>query len=206
MSKRIVLWQVDVQQDFMLPGGKLYVPGAEKIIPNIRALVRATESNGTLIVSSACAHAVDDPEFQIFGMHCVKGSKGAQIVRQGLKEDFLLVPNDQSFALPAAILDSPQIIIEKQMLDVFSNPHASEIVERLGPEVEFVVYGVVTEFCVKCASEGLLNRGRKVWIVGDAIETLNAAEGNATLTALQSSGAHLIDTDEAVRLILQNPR
>jgi len=24
---RIVLWEVDAQADFMLPGGKLYVPG-----------------------------------------------------------------------------------------------------------------------------------------------------------------------------------
>ena len=38
-KNRIVLWEVDTQQDFMLPGGKLYVPGAEKIIPNIDRLV-----------------------------------------------------------------------------------------------------------------------------------------------------------------------
>jgi len=39
---RIVFWEVDTQQDFMLPGGKLYVPGAEKIIPNIAISERGT--------------------------------------------------------------------------------------------------------------------------------------------------------------------
>ena len=39
--RKIVFWEVDAQADFMLPGGKLYVPGAEKIIPNIQRLVDA---------------------------------------------------------------------------------------------------------------------------------------------------------------------
>ena len=54
-QKKIVLWEVDAQADFMLPGGKLYVPGAEKIIPNIARLVKAANETGTVIVSSAAA-------------------------------------------------------------------------------------------------------------------------------------------------------
>jgi hypothetical protein len=27
-SEKVVFWEVDTQADFMLPGGKLYVPGA----------------------------------------------------------------------------------------------------------------------------------------------------------------------------------
>jgi len=38
-SPDTILWCVDAQKDFMLPGGKLYVPGAEKLLPNIRRLV-----------------------------------------------------------------------------------------------------------------------------------------------------------------------
>jgi len=38
LSRDFVFWEVDVQTDFMLPGGKLYVPGAEKLLPNIRRL------------------------------------------------------------------------------------------------------------------------------------------------------------------------
>ena len=37
-SRDYIFWEVDVQADFMLPGGKLYVSGAEKILPNIRKL------------------------------------------------------------------------------------------------------------------------------------------------------------------------
>jgi nicotinamidase/pyrazinamidase len=36
-----VLWDVDTQIDFMLPEGKLYVPGAEATVPAIKRLVEA---------------------------------------------------------------------------------------------------------------------------------------------------------------------
>ena len=48
-SRKIVFWEVDAQQDFMLPGGKLYVPGAERIIPNIKRLVDAAQKSGKFI-------------------------------------------------------------------------------------------------------------------------------------------------------------
>ena len=206
MSGRLVVWEVDAQKDFMLPGGKLYVPGAEKLIPNIRRLVQAAESSDTLLISSACAHSENDPEFAVFPAHCVKGTGGAQIIQEGMKKEFALIPNDPSFKLPANILDSSQIVIQKQVLDVFSNPHTQTLVERIGPDAKYLVFGVVTEFCVHCASKGLLDRGRTVSIVRDAIETLDAKRGQETIEDLKLRGARLIDTEEAVGIVLHNPR
>ncbi len=40
VSSDYIFWEVDVQRDFVLPGGNLYVPGAEKLLPNIRRLDR----------------------------------------------------------------------------------------------------------------------------------------------------------------------
>lgn len=206
MSGRFVLWEVDAQKDFMLPGGKLYVQGAEKLIPNIRRLVAAAESSGTLLISSACAHSENDPEFAVFPAHCIKGTDGAQIIPEGMKKDSALIPNDPSFKLPANILDSPQIVTQKQVLDVFSNPHTETLVERIGSDAKYIVFGVVTEFCVQCASKGLLDRGREVFIVRDAIETLDATKGQETIEDLKLRGARLIDTEEAVGIVLHNPR
>ena len=206
MSGRFVFWEVDAQKDFILPGGKLYVPGAEKLIPNIRQLVEAAESSGTLLICSACAHSENDPEFAVFPAHCIKGTDGARIIPEGMKKKFAVVPNDPSFTLTDNILESPQIVIEKQVLDVFSNPQTDMLVERIGPDAEYVVFGVVTEFCVQCASKGLLDRGRRVLIVRDAIETLDIKEGRRTIDDLQARGASLIDTSEAVGFVLHNPR
>jgi len=198
-SRKIVFWEVDAQQDFMLPGGKLYVPGAERIIPNIKRLVGAAQKARMLLVSSACAHAANDPEFATFQSHCIRGTEGARIVPEGLTKDYLIIPNRPSFPLATSLFDHAQIVIEKQALDVFSNPHTNEIVERLGPEVTYVVFGVVTEYCVHFAAKGLLDRGRKVFVVWDAIETLKAEESERALGELKAMGAQLITTDEAIR-------
>lgn len=199
--RRIVFWEVDAQADFMLPGGKLYVPGAEKLIPNLRRLVAAAIEAGVLLVSSGDAHPAGDPEFKTFPPHCLRGTPGARIIPEGLAKDSRTIPNDPAYRLSDDILRSPQVVLEKQTLDVFDNPHAGELVERLGADAEYVVFGVVTEYCVRCAGKGLLGRGRKVAIVRDAIEALQAEDGRRALDELQSLGARLITTEEALAAI-----
>jgi nicotinamidase/pyrazinamidase len=200
-DRKVVFWEVDVQADFMLPGGKLYVGGAQKIIPNIQRLVNAASEARVFIVSSGDAHAENDPEFQRFPPHCLRGTLGARIIPQGLTKDFVRIANDASERLPADLFGHPQVVIEKQSLDVFDNPRTSEIVERLGDDAEYVVFGVVTEYCVRCAAKGLLNRGRKVSIVKDATETLKPEDGRRALDELQRLGAQLISTEQALQKI-----
>jgi nicotinamidase/pyrazinamidase len=199
--QKTVFWEVDAQADFMLPGGKLYVPGAEKLIPNIERLVAAAVESGSLLVSSGDAHPEGDPEFERFPPHCLRGTPGARIIAEGLAANFCTIANDVSRPLPAHVLSFPQVIFEKQTLDVFDNPHASALVDRLPADAEYLVYGVVTEYCVKCAAKGLLARHRKVAIVTDAIEALDTAAGRATLGELQSLGARLVSTEQAVAAV-----
>jgi nicotinamidase-related amidase len=106
------------------------------------------------------------------------------------------VENDVSAKLPDDLFRYQQIILEKQTLDIFESCHADALVERLGNAAEFVVFGVVTEYCVSCAVKGLLKRKRRVAVVRDAIETLATEVGNKTLAELESLGATLTATDK----------
>ena len=195
-SRNFIFWEVDVQADFMLPGGKLYVPGAEKLLPNIRKLTDAARRGDVFLVSHGCFHRVDDPEFKQFPPHCVKGTAGAEFVPEALAENFVRLENDVNLKLPADLFQYQQIILEKQTLDIFETHHANALVERLGSAAEFVVFGVVTEYCVSFAVSGLLKRKRRVAVVRDAIETLAPEVGARTLAELQSRGATLVSTDE----------
>lgn len=200
-KSKVVFWEVDTQQDFMLPGGKLYVAGAEKIIPNITRLVDVAREGRVLLISSACRHPADDPEFETFPSHCVRGTPGERIIPQGLAEHFYSISNDGTAKLPDSIFDNQQLILEKQTLDVFENPHTEAIVNRLGKNTEYLVFGVVVEHCVYLAAKGLLDRGHKVSIVKDAVETLKGAAGRRSLDELKSLGAAFVSTDEAVAMV-----
>jgi nicotinamidase/pyrazinamidase len=195
-SRNFIFWEVDVQADFMLPGGKLYVPGAEKLLPNILKLTDAARRGEVFLVSHGCFHVPNDPEFAQFPPHCIKGTPGADFVPEALTADFIRVQNDPAAKLPEDLLQHQQIILEKQTLDIFESRHADELLERLGSAGEFVVFGVVTEYCVGLAARGLLKRNRKVAIVRDAIETLAPEVGNTMLAELQRQGARLVTTDE----------
>jgi nicotinamidase-related amidase len=105
-----------------------------------------------------------------------------------------------TFDWPQDFDSRQQVIFEKQQLDVFSNPQAGALVEKLG-DVRYVVFGVVTEYCVGLAAKGLLQRGHRVSIVKDAIETLDVKAGSGMLDELKALGVDLISTDEALALV-----
>jgi len=201
-----VLWEVDVQKDFLLPDGKLYVPGAEKLIPNIQRLVDVVRGNAALLISSGDEHSPDDPEFKVFPLHCVRGTRGADVVPEGLAQKICTVPNDATFQLPNDLLDYQQIFIEKQTLDVFDNPQTARILEQFPVDGEFLVFGVVTEYCVRCAAKGLLMRGRRVSLITDAIEQLDPAAGSKAIAELTAAGAELITTTAALTRLKDGKR
>jgi nicotinamidase/pyrazinamidase len=201
VSRDFIFWEVDAQADFMLPGGKLYVPGAEKLLPNIRQLTDAARQGRVFLVSHGCFHTPNDPEFKIFPPHCVKGTAGAELVPEALTERVARVPNDIEAKLPKDLSQFQQILLEKQTLNIFESRHADALVRRLGDHAEFVVFGVVTEYCVSFAAKGLLERGRRVAVVQDAIETLKPEDGRETIAELGRLGARLITTGKVLRAL-----
>jgi nicotinamidase/pyrazinamidase len=97
----------------------------------------------------------------------------------------------------APLVDWPagleQMLLEKQTLDAFSNPQLPGFLEALGAE-RFVVYGVVTEICVKCAAWGLMATGKRVELVTDAVRHLDEARSDEMLREFEASGGVLVTT------------
>lgn len=165
-------FDIDTQIDFLYPAGALYVPGAEKLIPAIASLNREAELAGHQVISTTCAHTEDDPEFKVWPHHCVIDTVGQT-------------------KPPALLLGTRQIILKKSQLDLFLSPETDPLITSLHPE-ECVVYGVVTEYCVKHCAMGLLDRGYKVSLVRNAIQSLSDSAAAEFLTAFTSRpGARL---------------
>jgi nicotinamidase/pyrazinamidase len=208
VSRSVIFWVVDTQADFMLPGGKLYVPGAEKLIPNMKRLTDAARQGLVLLVGDACVHAPDDPEFARFGPHCVRGTPGSEMIPETQADRVLRIPNQAGARVPEDLSSYQQVILEKQTLDVFENRNTETVLKRVSKftdeSAEIYVFGVATEYCVRLAAKGLLQRGRRVSLIRDAIEALNADEGQKTILELTSLGARFVTTEQALAALDQS--
>jgi len=199
----LLFWDVDTQNDFMRPGGKLYVPGAEKIIENVRRLNTAAAGAGMLVISSVDAHQPTDPELQNYPPHCLAGTEGQKKVTGTLLDRAYVIPN-RKVALPD--LDSySQIVIEKQDVNVFTNPNIEDLLRRVARDKEIMLYGVVTEICVDQAARGLIQRGYRVNLVSDAVRQLDEKLAATTVSEVVHSGGKLLGTEEVVSALRSHP-
>ena len=179
-----VFFDVDTQIDFLYPAGALYVPGAERIIPNIATLNRLAAQRGIPVISTMDAHTENDPEFRSWHPHCVAGTTGQQKPAVTLLDKRVTVANGPTLPETAG---AQQILLEKQSVDCFTNPNLIPLMTRLGAD-RYVVYGVVTEICVKNAIFGLLKIRRRVDLVTDAIKELDSTASAKMLAEFTAAG------------------
>jgi len=147
MSKLIVV--VDTQYDFMMPGGALYVPGAEKLIqPMIQYLY---ENKYNDIIATYDTHHLDTyfqhreyTEFK-FPPHCIARTGG--------------------WANVLPIKEYRSAMWVKEEFDPWSNDNASREIEALYSGVPVEIIGVAADFCVKYAYEGFKQRGFDVKVI-----------------------------------------
>jgi nicotinamidase/pyrazinamidase len=131
------------------------------------------------------AHTEDDPEFRAWPPHCVLGVIGQHKPETTLLSRRVILPNA---SVAFNVDNAQQIFLEKQTFDCFTNVNLAGLLERLDAK-RYVVYGVVTEICVKFAALGLLRTGKRVELVTDAVRSLNdAAAAEMTASFLAAGG------------------
>jgi nicotinamidase/pyrazinamidase len=200
----VIVWDVDTQVDFMLPEGKLYVPGAEETIPAMQELVTAAREAGVVRVASADDHELtdpeiaDDPDFEnTYPPHCLRGTRGASRIPETQQEDPLpltLTPYPPGL-LAELVAGRREILLLKKSFDVFTNPNAEPLLEALDPD-EIVVFGVATDVCDDAAIRGFLQRGRRVRFVEDAARGLNEERVSACTEFWRAGGVEFTTAHE----------
>jgi len=204
-----IFWDVDTQADFMYPGGLLYVPGAEDVVPAIARLTAFAHDHGVRIVASADDHHPGDPELsdspdfdETFPPHCMHGTPGQRKVAESTLRDALVIdPEAMDAGNLAALIRRHRgdILIHKRRFDVFSNPNVPALLDELRPAA-IVVYGVALDVCVRHAIEGLLNLipTPVIYFVGDASRALNVTLGRRLTDDWVKRGVRPVTTDELV--------
>ncbi|KPK63445.1 MAG: hypothetical protein AMK73_05180 [Planctomycetes bacterium SM23_32] len=206
MTEKVLFWDVDTQHDFMDPDGRLSVPRADLIVENLSALTQVAARRGIPIVASADAHPPNDPEFEEFGPHCVAGTPGQRKLDATLAEPCEVLEPEQLKEQVRRLMDAHlrQLTIEKQNLDVFTVPATEDVLDSIAPE-RVCVYGVTTEYCVRCAVLGLRARGYAVTVVSDAVKAIAEEEGQSALAEMREAGADMATTAGLIRALSADP-
>lgn len=206
---RIIFWDVDTQYDFMKPDGKLYVPEAEHVIPNLKKLTDYAHGHGIRIVASADDHVIGHPEISdtpdwkgTFPPHCIRGTAGQEKIPETALRAPLVIepaPTDPRMLADRVGAHSGDILLHKHRFDVFSNDNVVTLLDVLDPD-DIVLYGVATDVCDKAAVEGLLERRphTRLFVVTDAIKGIDKDASEHLLREWGDEGVRLVKTKEVV--------
>ena len=205
----VVFWDVDTQVDFMHADGKLYVPDAEQIIPQLKQLTDHAHAKRIHIVASADDHVAGHrelsatPDFkETFPEHCMRGTKGqAKIPETSLRDPLVIEPGRQD---PAALGErvrshAGDILLNKHWFDVFTNENIETVLGVLTPTT-VVLYGVAQDVCNRYAIEGLLTRHPEIRLlaVSDAMKPIDREVAQHLLKQWSEAGVRIVETNDIV--------
>jgi nicotinamidase-related amidase len=152
---------VDMQNDFVTPGGALVVPDAQATVPTIAALLARARTAGARVFYTQDSHTPGDMEFPIWGQHVVEGTWGWQIVD--------------------ALAPQPgERIIRKLRYDGFFGTSLDHEL-RLAGVTTVVVCGTVANICVLHTAGSAALRGYRVVVPVEAVSALAPFDLHAAL-------------------------
>ena len=176
---RTALVVVDMQNDFVSPGGSLLVPDAAATIPAIGELLGWARREGARVVFTQDTHRPGDPEWQIWPEHAREGTWGWQIVD-------VLTPREE------------EVVIRKVRYDGFYGTELDHLLRLWGTRT-LVICGTVANICVHYTAASAALRWYRVVIPRDGVSALNAFDLEASLRQTAFLFGGLITTVGGIR-------
>jgi nicotinamidase/pyrazinamidase len=204
MEKRTIFWDADTQYDFMMPDGKLYMEGADQIIPAVSDVRAMALDHGCSIIASQDWHSLSNPEISAspdyrdtFPPHCMAGTPGAARVGYlgRLPIDYIdLEPRNPGELQELVQPDQFHIVIRKEAISIFSNPNTVRLLELLVP-ARVIVFGVALDVCVEDTLRNLAKwPGVELVLVKDATKGMGIKPEQQLYDELQSLGVDITES------------
>ncbi|MHC4641149.1 MAG: cysteine hydrolase family protein [Planctomycetota bacterium] len=191
-KRRRILVDVNTQRDFLLANGNACIRNHRRVLSHIRRMMAWARTNNIPVISIAEVHP--DTNSELSTGYCIDGTEGQKKIPYTLLSNRISFPADGSTDFPRDVLRQyRQIILHKRSFDPFKEPR----IDRLLSEVrasDFVLIGASVEAAVMETALGLLQRGKNVTVVVDAVGSQDRKQGRLALRKVEAKGARLIET------------
>ncbi|NJN82664.1 MAG: cysteine hydrolase [Caldilineaceae bacterium] len=177
-AARTAVVVVDMQNDFVKPGGTLVVPAAEETIEAVQGLLQRARATGAHVAYTQDTHYEGDREWAIWPEHCRAETWGWRIIDE-------LAPEHED------------LVCRKSRYDGFYDTSLDHYLSRVWKVEHLVIVGTVSSICVlhTAASAGL--RWFHVVVPADGVSALT--DFDQALTLRQVSWLYLGDVVRTVR-------
>ena len=167
---------VDMLRGFCQEGNPLYCgPTARQIIPNVQKLLDKELSRGSKVIFLIDTHDPDDKEFQMFPVHCVRGTSECDIIPE--------------------LSTYPAERLEKSRYSGFYGTDLSDRLKKLNPD-RISVCGVCTDICVLHTVADARNRDYPVVVYKNCVATFDDTAHKFALDHIEKIlGAQLVTVE-----------
>ncbi len=166
---------IDMINDFVT--GVFKSDRAAKTIPNIKALLNYARKQKAPVIYTTDAHLPNiDPEFDLWGLHAVAGSRGAEIVDE-------LKPKKGDFH------------IQKRKYSAFQGTGLDQLLRDLKVDT-VILTGVVTDICIQHTAADAFFRGYKIIVPRDCVEAVDQPTQDASIKFMKKAYGPEITTSK----------
>jgi pimeloyl-ACP methyl ester carboxylesterase/nicotinamidase-related amidase len=195
-ADRAALLLIDMQEEFVSPGGPFFVPEAAARVPAAARLLDACRERGLPVVHTAFSDThrlLDRPR------------RGAVMPNRfaGLDvgDRFRGAPRFASGLEPAA----GEVVLLKPSYGAFADTPLETILKNLGRDT-VILAGTLTNYCVGATARQAYERGLAVVVASDACATDDAAGHDAELRVLRRGFARVLGTERILRELDRSTR
>jgi len=168
MSNKKALLVIDMLNDFIKPDGALYIgEEAGRVTKEIETILSNARREGMPIIYICDNHRADDAEFNMFKAHCVRGTKGAEIVEE-------LAPQPGDYIIP------------KRRYSAFFGTDLDATLREMGVS-ELVLVGVCTNICVLYTAADARMLNYEVTVVKNGVASFSREAHEFALSEMENT-------------------
>jgi len=146
-----VVLVIDMVKGFLEPGHNLYCGDESRdIIPRVHDLLTREQAASSEILFISDHHDPDDLEFEMFPVHCVKGTEEPNVIPE-----------------LAEFVTETNVILKNRYSGFFNTPLESQLAAS-SPE-KIIICGVCTDICVMHTASDARNRDYAVEVPSDCV-------------------------------------